>query len=428
MLVYLFSDESEKGIQFRRAAISGAAIPPPATKLDVVQRIWERTLPHRELVISGGKVETQVKGKPSNVYNAAEMSDGERVIFYLIGQCLSAPLDSIIIIDEPKLHLHKSIRAKLWDEIECHRKDCMFVYLTHDLDFASTRVNAKKIWLKSFDGSSWEWDVVPETDAIPEDLMLSILGSRKPIIFIEGDRTSWDFFLFSHLYPGYTVVPAGNCEAVIHATCSFAAMHMLHSLNCYGIIDRDYRTYEQLAYFKTLNIHSLDISEIENLVIIEDVLRAIAFHLKRSGEADTLFEKYKNTVLAEMATEQERVVSFIAASEIEALFKTFNNKAAGQLGLAASLSDTLSKIDITAIYGKAENRVNAILSNRDYREAIKLYNNKGLIPKAAQLFGMKSDVFQNYIKSLIIDPDTSDVITAIRTYAPNLKLSWLVDG
>lgn len=75
------------------------------------------------------------------------MSDGERVIFYLIGQCLAAPENGIIVIDEPELHLHKSIQIPLWSEIEKLRNDCLFVYLTHDVDFASAKENSKKYGL-----------------------------------------------------------------------------------------------------------------------------------------------------------------------------------------------------------------------------------------------------------------------------------------
>ena len=37
------------------------------------------------------------------------MSDGERAIFYFIGEVLCAKENSLIIIDEPENHLHKSI-------------------------------------------------------------------------------------------------------------------------------------------------------------------------------------------------------------------------------------------------------------------------------------------------------------------------------
>src|SRR5690606_4587480 len=76
------------------------------------------------------------------------LSDGERVVFYLIGKCLQAPSKSIIIVDEPEIHLHKAIMSKLWNALEQERNDCLFVYLTHDLEFAISRTAAKKIWLK----------------------------------------------------------------------------------------------------------------------------------------------------------------------------------------------------------------------------------------------------------------------------------------
>ena len=59
-------------------------------------------------------------------YSASEMSDGERAVFYILGQVLSANEGSILIFDEPELHIHKSIISNLWDEIEKLRPDCSF--------------------------------------------------------------------------------------------------------------------------------------------------------------------------------------------------------------------------------------------------------------------------------------------------------------
>ena len=41
-------------------------------------------------------------------------------------------------------------------------------------------------------------------------MLLALIGSRKPILFVEGDRGSWDSFLFSRIYPDFTVVPCHN--------------------------------------------------------------------------------------------------------------------------------------------------------------------------------------------------------------------------
>lgn len=77
------------------------------------------------------------------------MSDGERAIFYMIGQALVAAEGTVLIVDEPELHVHRSIMEKLWDEIEASRRDCGFIYITHDLDFAAAR-SAKKNVIRDF--------------------------------------------------------------------------------------------------------------------------------------------------------------------------------------------------------------------------------------------------------------------------------------
>ena len=101
------------------------------------------------------------------------MSDGERVIFYLTGEVVCAPENSIIIIDEPEMHIHKSLIKTLFDLIEIERPDCSFIYLTHDIDFAFTRQNAIKIWAKSYVSNNlWDYEILNNEMPIPEQLYL----------------------------------------------------------------------------------------------------------------------------------------------------------------------------------------------------------------------------------------------------------------
>ena len=98
-------------------------------------------------------------------YDASDLSDGERVMFYLLGQCLLVRPGCILIIDEPELHIHKAILSAFWDAIETARNDCAFIYLTHDLEFASSRRSAQKIALQRYHKKPqerWELEVIPE--------------------------------------------------------------------------------------------------------------------------------------------------------------------------------------------------------------------------------------------------------------------------
>ena len=62
LLTYLFSEASETNARYVAEVerVKERRIEPPETKLRATKRVWESVLPHRELEIGGGKVETRV--------------------------------------------------------------------------------------------------------------------------------------------------------------------------------------------------------------------------------------------------------------------------------------------------------------------------------------------------------------------------------
>lgn len=293
------------------------------------------------------------------------------------------------------------------------------IYLTHDLDFAVTRVNSTKIWLKSYDNDRWDWYVIPERDEIPENLLLEIIGSRKPILFVEGDKKGLDYLIFSHLFKDYTVITHGGCADVIYATCSFSQLKNLHGLDCKGIIDRDFRNDEKIQKLKDKAIFCLDFSEIENILLSEDVLKIVGDFLHRE-DIYKIIEKAKNTAFTLMEKEKERLVSSIVAFRIEAAFKTFNDKAIGEEKLKESLDQMVSTINLPCLYQETSTKINRILENQDYSEALRLYNNKGLLPQVSNLFGFQGNGLVDYIKRLILQKENEKIIRALRNYLPEL--------
>ena len=184
------------------------------TILDRTKIIFEKLLPHRKLKIDAGCVKAGTDA--ISYYNAAQMSDGEREIFYFIASVLSVPHNSIIIIDEPENHLHYSILGKLWDILEQDREDCLFIYITHNLDFAVSRINSQLIWIKNYFGNNrWDFELIENTD-IPESLQLQILGNRQNILFIEGDSNSYDLKLYNILFENYTIIPVNGCTCHVY--------------------------------------------------------------------------------------------------------------------------------------------------------------------------------------------------------------------
>ncbi len=428
LLTYLFTEEFEKSTKYRQQAkIRQQLENPPETRLDVIKRIWESVLPHREFIINVGKIEARPKnGKTS--YHSAEMSDGERVIFYLIGQCLAAKKNSIIVIDEPELHLHKALQNRLWDAIEAERPDCLFVYLTHDLDFAVTRVNSTKIWVKSYDNNQWDWSLIPETENLPERLLLEIIGSRKPILFIEskGGKESLDFLVYCHIYTDYTIIPCGGCSEVINATRSFSKLKNknLHNLECVGIIDRDYRTDEQIKNLSS-KIYCLNFFEIENIFLSEDVLKAVTNSLADSllldrDDTENRIYKTKEKVFSQMEREKEKIICSIVVAKIRESFKNFEQKEAKE-ALEQSFEDISSQVNPESLYLKTETLINKVLEDKNYSEALRLYSNKGLINQISSFFPFKGTGLKDYVKRLITHNDKA-IIEALRCLLPKLPI------
>ncbi len=69
----------------------------------------------------------------SAAYSVAELSDGERNAFLLAADILTAETGSLLLIDEPERHLHRSIISPLLSLLFEKRKDCAFVVSTHEV-------------------------------------------------------------------------------------------------------------------------------------------------------------------------------------------------------------------------------------------------------------------------------------------------------
>ena len=165
---------------------------------------------------------TSVLNKDGKIqeYSSNQMSDGERAVLYLAAQVLCVPENKTLIIDEPELHLHRSIMNRLWVALENHRPDCLFIYITHDTQFAAMHGHADKIWIKEFDGQNWKFEKL-ENSELPEDLLFDILGNRRNVLFVEGEKNSYDTQLYSVLYPDYYVIACGSCTQIIARTKAF---------------------------------------------------------------------------------------------------------------------------------------------------------------------------------------------------------------
>jgi len=357
------------------------------TKIRNLKNIWESILPHRTMKFNASEVILNPTDAEDHNYNATAMSDGERVIFYLIGQVLCAQENAIIIVDEPEIHLHKAIQDKLWKLLELERPDCLFVYLTHDLDFASSRKGAKKIFMKSYDGSSFDWEIIPDDTNIPENTLLQLVGSRKPIIFVEGDEGSKDLEVYKLAFPEHLIMPVGGCSDVILSTKAFRRLNRLHHLECYGIIDRDYLVDGQIESYEKGGVYTLNVAEIENLFIVPELIKAVAHQLLL--DADKTLESVKDFIIKRFNADINEHSMNVAKHFVTLHFGRFSSEANDSQEFETDYFDHVKKLQIKTIIEDVKKEAHELIDNRNYTEILKVYNKKDLLGSINFIFDVK---------------------------------------
>ena len=416
LMVLLHTNEYETSISFKESYVPGQTIEKPITKLNIIQRIWESVLPHRKIEITSGSINAYSLDGDIARYNASEMSDGERIVFYLIGEVISVPVNSIIIIDEPEMHIHSSITNKLWDKIEQERPDCTFIYLTHDINFATSRQDSIKVWAKGYNGSVWDYEIIDSESELPDLLLLEILGSRKPILFIEGDSSSIDYKLLQLVFIDYTIKPLGGCNKVFESTRSFREHMGFHNIETFGLIDRDRRTDEEITHIKNPFIWVAKVAEIENFLLVEDVVRSVAIEMKKNP--DEIISNVKNNVFAFFHEQIGKQALEHTISRIERVFKISTNNAKVKTfdEFESDINTFLAGQNFRGIYNEILQLFQTFIETQNYTDILKVFNNKGLLIKSdvAALCDLnpRNDAYLKFIQGIL--KQNSPTATSIR--------------
>lgn len=394
----------------------------PVTVIDKLLKIWHDVLPQRNLLQDDAKFEVYIDLHDTDstaegmFYSATQMSDGERAVLYLAAQVLCVPNGRTMIVDEPEIHLHPSIMNRLWNSLESSRPDCLFIYITHDIQFAASHAHADKIWVKEYDGKHWKYEKI-ESGELPEEMLLDILGSRKKVLFVEGERNSFDTQLYSELYPGYYVVPCGSCTQVIARTKAFRGNPSLHENEVYGIIDRDFRSDYEIEQYKGNEIYTIGVAEVENLFIVEELIRLIAGHMALSP--DDVFNSVKNYVVNDrFANQIEGQICESVVAQIKFKLSSAEISKKNEADAKATLDAVLNSIDFDSIKQTEEQRFRDALNNGDYREILKLFNKKSVVSSIGVLFGLKNSEYCPMILRLLRGEKHDEIINALLPYMP----------
>ena len=247
-------------------------------------------------------------------YSIAELSDGERNAILIGASVLTAKPGSVVIIDEPERHLHRSIASPLLSTLFQKRSDCVFVISTHDVSLPLDSTEAKTLLVRSctWQGRSaagWDTDLIESDTEISEDVRRAILGARRVVLFVEGIANSLDKQIYDILFPAISIIPKGDSTDVERATKGVRATTALNWITAYGLIDADDRTPGQLQQLELAGVYGLNCHSVESLYYHPEMISRLAVKQSQitGEEASKLERGALDAALASIRQHKERM-------------------------------------------------------------------------------------------------------------------------
>lgn len=327
--------------------------------------------------------------KHDKLYNINDMSDGEKVVIIYILSVLNAEENSYIIIDEPETYLNPSIYKKLWNLLENIRKDCIFIYISHNVDFILTRFNNDLYWLRSFDGEkNWEIQQIDEDRfELPRELLTEILGSQVPIIFCEGTKESLDYRIYSILFDRKaSIIPVGGHIEVGKYTKLYNNIENKKT-TAYGIIDRDQHSPKKIEEYKDDNIFVLYFNEIEMLLLADEIVDILIEELPHNDDIDK--DKFIDEFFNNLTNIKDEIVIKIIKAKVDFFFETeraVENNCDDIEKIIKNVSDRLRGLEIENLKKDSYEILEKIISKKNYEEALKFCHFKNIFANLDLLF------------------------------------------
>lgn len=406
MLSLLLHDEMTNLLSFKLSRAMGDTDASLATtRLDQLIELWQEIYPGNKMLIESDRFKFVRNGNLES-YNVGRLSDGERTVLYLGGAMLYAPSRAVVLVDSPEMFLHPTVMQSLWNRLELMRPDLTMVYITHDLEFASTRPGAATIWVKNYDPAAvvWDYSILPPGSPLSDELYMDIMGARKPVLFIEGDGVhSIDARLYPLVFKDYTVKSLGSCNKVIEATRTFNDLNSFHHMASTGIVDRDRRDEQEVDYLRRKSILVPSVAEIENILLLDEVVKAVAS--ARGRNENQVVRKVHNAVLGMFRSEYRQQALQHTRHRVKRLVEyRIDGRFSSVDQLEEHMMHLVDEIAPRGLYNNYCAQFKQYIDTGDYAGVLRVYNRKAMLPgsNVAQLTGLgNKDGYIQFILKLL---------------------------
>ena len=389
-----------------------------------LEKIWNKIKPEIKFDIDPKNTVVKVE-KNGSKYSINGLSDGERCILFYIGNVLLAPENSYIIVDEPETFLNAAVYNELWDLLISERPDCQFIFASHNMDFVQSRTNATYIWCKNFEAPyDLDYQVLEDSQEMPLSLLTEVSGTRKPILFCEGTKTSIDYQIYSKLFSEFCFVkPVQGHKQVIQYTKAYNKLEKTYGNKAYGIIDYDWMDEARIESYKKKNIFVLPFNEIEMLLVDEEIVNSVLSDDEEDKKQK--INKLRDTVIGLCTTNKDKIIRIALKKKLDEFMEghLIETREPTEDEARIFLENLSEKFDITVTLENITKIVEDSIASSDFSTILKICNLKNEIIGSKEIKEIVSNLKENALSSIAMNNDLQ--ITLRHKYFEELEMKLL---
>lgn len=282
--------------------------------------IFSNLLPGKELVdINPAQPrEFHYKDETGQTLPFNALSSGEQeVVKVLFDVARKEIKHSIIIIDEPELHLHPTLTFKLIESLKAigdHTNQ--FIFLTHSADLISTYYSTGNVYfIDSAQTGTNQAHRLSDLNHSHHELVqligenLGLFAVGKKIVFVEGESSSIDRLTYHKIAqsvnPELKVSPVGSVLNIgALKTVEEQLRNSVFGVDMYMLRDRDGLRQDQIDELEEgKKLICLKRRHIENYFLNEEMLHKVAKHLYLNRNGTDISSDHIKTEMKRIASE-----------------------------------------------------------------------------------------------------------------------------
>ena len=244
------------------------------------------------------------------------------------------------------------------------------------------------------------------------------MGSRKPILFCEGERGGLDHIVYQLCYPDHHVIPRGGSEKVIEAVKALSANAGLHTVKASGLVDRDVRTEGEIDALAAQGVNVIQFAEVENLLCNESLVKAIAEVL--SLDPQVTLSAVTDFVINAFTGELEAQIVLHAARRMRYHLSCYSPVTNDRTGLTAGVTKLLSTLDIEALVAQSESTLQQAIAGGKLDAVLRVYNRKSMADRIAGCLGLKQGEYKALVLRMLKNDQSHRYRALIQQYLPAL--------